>query len=799
MDSDATVISDSEPESSQLPLPSSFASAGFSSTLPTLARAMKEAAKAEKEQKKAANKGRRRTSAEREDEGEVLVLSSSDDEGKPVRPSTSHYFPDASTSAAAPSASKRRRVPSPTPAGDGWPSLAHISARPRSLSISSSESISAAAAPAPASAARTTPFVSALDLLRSTPTQPSDVEEAEEERPKKGKGKEKEKKEKKKARAERPRPTIKKTTSAPAVASAKKEKDAKSKGKKKALGPAASMSSIEIVGGEGAVAAEEEDEDDDDDRMSVASTSSARSETSALPSPSNWKARFQFGSTSSRESLAAAAPAPPSRKPSLERFRAGSASERGEDDAEEKKPKSRKNPWDDMESLIKQHKSRAAKLVSDAKSKKVEKRVKAESLMEKEDENILVLDGDTDEDSVLKPLPNSSSRSRSRSDGTLKKPHLPSFAQDALPSTISRKPSLLDLKPSLTSDRKPKTSLSFLPTPLTLPSPDRLKPLLACPVCLSAWGASKTAPSRQTHLRTCAAKEAHSAEAIAWLVDEAILRLAEAAEEARREREEGLSLFDRAVGKGEGGGGWRDVTAVGVEGAVERGGGGEYFRRTVEVQAELDKGRKKIPVEKVVKLAKEIREERKAWASVGGKKEEDVAEEEGEGGGAGEEEGMPRATGRLRPDSSTQRAAVASRAGAVLGLSPAIASTSAAGAPVLPLSPSAASTSTAMVLDPPFDLAALSSPPRPTQGFEQSYLAAKCQSDGTAEVVVLPSKHSRRSLGADEGDEAEAGSEKSLWKTAAGKDESVGVLEKVVVSFPRCFCSLSAAPSNREN
>lgn len=750
MDSDGTVISDSEPESSQ-PLPSSSASAA-PSLFPTLAKAMKDAARAEKEQKKA-EKSRKKSVAQVVQE-DVLVLSSDDDEAEPPKPSTSHYFPSATTS-------KRRRVPSGTPAGEGWPSLSRSAARPRSLSISSTESTSGANN-------RSRPFVSALVMLRSTPTQPSDAEVEE------GGSKSKEKKAKKEPKK---RPTIKKSTSALAP---DKQTSATKRGKK-AVAPAASMSSIEIVGGGAAAQAE----DDEDDRMSIASTSSSTS----LPAPSKWKEQFTFGSTSSRGSLTgastSAAPRPPSRAPSFDRFRAVGAAK--EDEEGEVKPKTRKKPWEDLESLIKQHRPKAAKLVSDSKAKKVVKRVKAESAEEADDDDdVLILDADVEEDTAFKPLPNSASRPRSRSDD-LKKPHLPSFAQN--PPPIECKPSLtstaLDRKPNTKpSDRKP---LSFLPEPVALPPPDRIRPLTSCPSCSAAWAPSKSLPTRQNHLRLCATKEAHSAASLAWLVDSAILELAEVAEEARREREESLSLFDRAVGKGEGAGGWKEVTAVGSEGTNE---GGAYFRKTKEVQDELNKARKKVAVEKVVKLAKEIRGERRAMAVVEQaheKKEEEAVEAAEEGF---EEGGMPVATGRLRPDSSTQRAAVASRAGEVLGILP---PSAALPAPLPP--PTTTTAAAAAVLpadDDMLDLSTLSSPPPPTQGFEQSYLAARCQSDGTAEAVVMPSKHSRRSFGSDETGDGGVG--KSLWRTAAGKEEEEGTLNRVVVSSVRPLRPLRPLP-----
>ncbi|GAA6043981.1 hypothetical protein JCM8097_003420 [Rhodosporidiobolus ruineniae] len=746
MNSDTTgsVISDSEPD---YPASSAASTGGFGGIGSAfLAKAMRDAQKREREQRATTSAAREKAVKPKEekkpqrDQDEVLVLSSSDDEADSPPQKTSRHFAFTSTSTTT-TTTKRRRVPPTTPAGAGWPDLAapgspssppcqshshqHISTSPDGTEAKTSgpalslDPSTSRGAPVPAGS----PFVSALELLKSTPsTQAGSDGEVEEEevKPKKGKGK----KEKKAPSKPRRIPTVKKS----ATAGVKRRSP--------------SVSSVEIVDSE------------EDDRMSVASSASS---SSGLPPPSSWKERFQFGAKSSTESLTL----------------------NDEDDKPLPPPSStagasRKKPWEALESTF-ANRPKVKPPPSKAKKATIKKVVKAESrssgLEDDSDDAVIVVGG--------------ASASASTSTAFLPLPAARSSRSSSAAPSASASTS--------TAKRTKPASLSFLPPPLALPPDDRLRVLLACPLCPSAWPSTKSLSVRQTHLRQCATKQLHTAEAVALLTDEAVLRLADAAEERRREREESLSLFDRVVGRGEGSHPWREVKVVGVEVGVEGGAAGgagelsgsEFFHRTQRVQEEMDGLRKKIAQEKVVKVAKEIRRERAA------------AEEAGRVKVEGEERGadqLPPSTGRLRPDDDAARAAVAARASEVLGFA------GGTGLTQLPLLAAGAGGEAMDVYAAAAEAEeggeAWEEPPRPTQGFEESELAGLCESGGRAEVVRLSSRSSFRAdpAGEDSDDDLvfgspapprrKSGGGESLWRTAAGRDEDDEMVGRVVPSPP---------------
>ncbi|GAA5948984.1 hypothetical protein JCM10213_003181 [Rhodosporidiobolus nylandii] len=773
MESDvSTIISDSEPEReierAGLSQASAVPSSSAASDGPLVgneyfARRMREAAKLEREKAKAEERAGRSSSGKKKDagadedeKGEVLVLSSSSSGGEDAepKPSTSRYFSSGSGGA------KRRRVPSTTPAGEGWPSLSAFSAP---------AAAAAAAGPRARSGSNSSlesqPFMSALDLLRSTPTQPSDVEGAggrggeseADEKPKRRRGKERAKEKTKKA-VGRKAPTVKKETSTAATTG-------KARGKAK-TSRRGSAPSVEVVGEEGV--------SDDEDRMSV--SSAASSSSSSLPAPKSWKERFQFGARSSKDSLS------------------------GSGEAEEKKPKAepsptgtagtkRRKPWEEMESAFANRprvkppplpSSSAAAAAKKGGSAKVKKVVKAESvsaLTESDsDDAIIIIDRSPSTSTAFLPLPSASLASGSS---------------------------------ATTAKRLKSSTLSFLPAPLALPSDDRIRALTACALCAAPWAASKSLSVRQTHLRSCAGKQLYNAPTLAFLVDEAVLRAADAAEERRRERDEGMSLFDRAVGKGEGSNPWKEVTVVGVEAKMEAGGD-EFFHATKKVQEELDGQRRKIGVEKVVKVAKEIRRERATKAAaVAGAAGAVKAEEGAEGeGGEGEEGAAPAPTGRLLPDSDSARATVAQRASELLGLAGGTGLTQIPAAGLAPSLPPGDAAAPAARVEADVE-AGMDDPPRPTQGFAASDLAGRWEDEGRAEVVRLPSRSSASlagvtaggtsAKGKGKGKEVELSSDSdedllppvagakgkgkktaSLWSVSAGRDEDDKVVGRVV-------------------
>ncbi|GAA6007262.1 uncharacterized protein JCM10292_003961 [Rhodotorula paludigena] len=269
------------------------------------------------------------------------------------------------------------------------------------------------------------------------------------------------------------------------------------------------------------------------------------------------------------------------------------------------------------------------------------------------------------------------------------------------------------------SAKKSTASLAFLPTPLALPADERIRPLTSCPLCQAKWPDSKALASKQTHLRSCAGKRFHSAEEVAFLVDSQVLHLAEAADAERRAKEESKTLFDIAIGRGQGASAKSDVQAVGVDGTDDPT---TFYRATSELQLEMEGLRKKDEKPKEAKLgriAKEIRRER---AALPPDQRWDKAAHDPP---PSDHETLPPATGRLRPESSTARKAVAERADALLG---------GGGVDTVSLG----SDENDVLLDDRADFAFTSSPPRPTQVFEPSDLVDRFDPDTSIEIIARP-------------------------------------------------------------
>ncbi|GAA5874378.1 hypothetical protein JCM3774_005021 [Rhodotorula dairenensis] len=203
---------------------------------------------------------------------------------------------------------------------------------------------------------------------------------------------------------------------------------------------------------------------------------------------------------------------------------------------------------------------------------------------------------------------------------------------------------------SSSSVSRRRMSIEMRPAPpIDLPPEDCIRVLARCALCSVPWPSSKTLATKRSHLRSCAAKLDYTTETVRYLVEKHVLELADAAEADRRAADDGKTLFDRAVGKGEGAHAMRDVTVVGVEG-LESGSGVEWYKATSEVQAELDLARKKAHVAKVIKVAKQIRHERAALES---RRDAELSF------------AVPASTGRLQPAAATL---VAERVDAVLGV-----------------------------------------------------------------------------------------------------------------------------------
>ncbi|GAA5938821.1 uncharacterized protein JCM15063_004879 [Sporobolomyces koalae] len=321
------------------------------------------------------------------------------------------------------------------------------------------------------------------------------------------------------------------------------------------------------------------------------------------------------------------------------------------------------------------------------------------------------------------------------------------------------------------------------PVPIVLPSEDRIKCLSHCPLCAFAatlaastdaeldpflsWG-NKPLATRMNHLRTCSRQHDYSATTVAHLVNQQILLLAAQVEQDRLERDLGKSLFDRAIGKGEGITG-REVTVIGIDESL---GMSEHDLKSV--QEDIDEQRKKVKKggieDKLVRIAKEIRYELKAARESNESEMREREEEE-------EKEGLPRPTGRLRPETRHDRDQVAKRAKALLELATGTGLTQ---APV-------SSDFSGLHRDPihdndeadeeyELDLPA-------TQPFEDSALAKRFEQDGTVHIVqplsiAAPGPHRSTSpafeaecaLTSDE-ERDELVRKKSLWQANVGQDE----------------------------
>ncbi|GAA5973442.1 hypothetical protein JCM11641_006462 [Rhodosporidiobolus odoratus] len=766
MHSDAdTVISDSEPECDSTAFPSSSGMGRRAAARPACAVPASPSASV--------------TRASRT-RGEELVLSSCDEASPPPpagKPSTSRYF--AASAAASTSAStlpafttisrsppsKRPRIPSPPPA---WhlpsPSASSSSSSSKrrasvidrlsgSPHLSKGETLQpprsvnrGAVLPA---AAEQQPFVSTLELLRSTPSANSPREdvilaisdgdpEAQGPKPPRKKGRKKAEPAEERCEMDQPKktrrkpPTVKKENIKQPSRTAKSTESAPSRARSPSLSDA---------------------------EMSSASSASAASTSSSLPAPKSWKERFAFGVKSSNESLEA--------QIKVKKEEAG--------DEKGGKPgggAARKKPWEVMEQTLATRPRERAPAPPKNTSQKVSGKAKVRQVVAKEDTVSLTSASSDDDDIIILPTRDSTSTA-----------FLP--LPSASLTTGSR-------KTSATSDKKRTSAkpnpLSFLPPPLPLPEPDLLRCLTSCALCSVPWASTKSLSLRQSHLRTCATQNAYTESTLHWLVEEQLLRLAEEAEDRRREKQEEWSLFDRTIGKGEGANPFRDVVVVGVE--AKNDDGGEFFRAVREAQEELDEERKKVGVEKVVKVAREIRRARAAKKS----REEDVKREDagkGEGGDVAGE--MPPATGRLRPDTDETRAAVAKRAEEMLGLAGGSGLTQVAeAAPQVGLLDQASAREQKQV--------ALGStgptPLRNTQPFALSALAESCEKAGRASVVRLSSfpwrsasvgaptrrKGKERECSLELSDGGQNPEKHSLWRVAAGREEDAELAERVVRS-----------------
>lgn len=344
-------------------------------------------------------------------------------------------------------------------------------------------------------------------------------------------------------------------------------------------------------------------------RRSISPLSSSDAEdTQPLPAPDLWAKRFSRGSSSA---AAAAAPSPSDAKPNATTTSTTQA---------------RAKPWEALEAKIGKVKKPSTRAGSRQPSAGPRARSSSRVPAAKKEEEV---DHSSDSDVIVTSTLPARARSRSR-------------------SSSSGRP----------RSTRPRTPLDFLPPPVELPPEEVVRVLTLCALCSATWPASKTLAAKQGHLRSCATKNDYTAETVRYLVEKQVLELADAAEQERRAVDDGKTLFDRAVGKGEGAHAMRDVTVVGVEG-LESAAGKEWFKATTEVQAEIDRARRRVQVAKVIKVAKQIRLDQRARARALDAKEPDDDDD----GSAEAALVLPESAGRLQPAAATL---VTARADAVL-------------------------------------------------------------------------------------------------------------------------------------
>ncbi|GAA5959734.1 hypothetical protein JCM3765_000083 [Sporobolomyces pararoseus] len=770
MDADSDIIYDSEPdrnkraETSTRPLHEISTRNHLRRTSDERPGLSSEGSTAELER----TRGRRKQRTEKPQE--ILVLDSGSEEDHQASATSSKYFSKVNASP------KRRRTRSPpvNVSPEGWPFSGEVRIGSRSPPLASrrassrslSTSYSAGASPeldieplhpiastsklsGPTKAS--SPFTSALDLLHSRPPPPEDpfdysvtIEDSTE-------------------KPSRSKSTISTAPNPPT------RPRSRSKQPTLPLGQTTSASSIEIIdtnekkkGKKKERAKSREEEEEEQDEMSE-----------DLPNPDAWA-----GQTSHRNDT----------KESKSQTK--SKGKGKEEVVTQSQAVKRRKPWELLEAKVAASgstKKRPTVRTSKTKKSAAKKEEEETRDSDEDDEDLQVVSSRSTSSTALKPCPS----------GRLS--HLaPSSSSFTKRKSAKIKPQVED------------STLFDAPPPLILPSDERLKCLTHCPLCefassdsrartsVDSWG-SKSLATRQSHLRLCAKSHDYFSETVSHLVNQQILVLSVESEEKRLERDLEKSLFDRAIGKGEGTSG-REVTVVGIESSGgSQEGDKEWFKDVKEVQEEVDSWRKKSKrggiEERLAKVAKEIKLEleRATKADMEG-----VATEVEDG----EEEPMPRATGRLRPETELDRDEVSKRAKELLDLAN---GTQLTRKTVLILDEDTSMEGTKVDgQDQDISLA----PPPPTQTFEDSTLANRCDHDGAINIVrplkssSPTSKGKSRSplheldLSFSSDEEVSLPRTTSLWKANAGTDEAS--LSRIVHSHSAPFGSpTSHSPFHR--
>ncbi|KAI5476875.1 structure-specific endonuclease subunit Slx4 [Pseudohyphozyma bogoriensis] len=316
--------------------------------------------------------------------------------------------------------------------------------------------------------------------------------------------------------------------------------------------------------------------------------------------------------------------------------------------------------------------------------------------------------------------------------------------------------------------------------PLDLPPTSHILVLPRCPLCSKSFG-SKFSTTKATHLRTCAKEMDYGTNTVRVLTERVILEVAEERERKRREEENKRSLVERFVREG------KEIVVVGDEVGGRDGG----------LEEEIEGLRKRRQVEKVVKVAEEIKEkQRKKAESEKKMRAKEAVEARVKKEAAGEEEevevlddelALPRATGSLRPATESQRDALVERARGVLG---GLGGTGLTQVPVEKddearekRKASSALLKTLELLDQKYfgehkdenTMEDKDGPPRSTQEFAPSKLAERLEKEGRVEIVsnTVVTQVARGTATS------------SLWDAQGGLDDEV--IRRVVVSLSLCF------------
>lgn len=185
-----------------------------------------------------------------------------------------------------------------------------------------------------------------------------------------------------------------------------------------------------------------------------------------------------------------------------------------------------------------------------------------------------------------------------------------------------------------------------------IPADERIRHLDICPFCSVKWTANKTVMAKAAHLRQCAVSNDLTSQTLRVLVENRLLTLARERAETRATQQRARTIFDHAVGVGEGASVFREVTVIGIEDNITTDG----VSAVDAWQHDLNKSKRRPHLDKLAKVAHEIRKERR----------ETAIRDSRDSTPATSALQQPQATGLLAPSSTGTRRATAERAHAVL-------------------------------------------------------------------------------------------------------------------------------------